>query len=321
MTSAPSLAADRTPHGSPQLTVGPVLFNWQPDQWRDFYYRMADEAPVDSVYVGEVVCSKRWPFFAPHAAAIVERLTNAGKQVILSTPAMALNERELGFIRDLAANAETLVEANDVAALSLLAGQGHVVGPYINVYNEETVDALAARGAQRLVATWELPATSLRRLASGPVPLEVQVFGRAPLAISVRCYHARIENLHKDGCRFVCEKDPDGLAVNTIEQMPFLAVNGVQTLSHACLSLATHMQDLFGMGIRHFRLSPHMTDMVKIAGIFHDLLADRITGAEANAMIRPMLRDMDLADGFYRALPGATAVDAKQSRARRAPAS
>jgi collagenase-like PrtC family protease len=271
--------------------------------------------------VGEVVCSKRWPFFAPHAAAIVERLTHAGKQVILSTPAMALNERELGLIRDLAANAGTLVEANDVAALSLLAGQSHIVGPYINVYNEETVNALAGGGGVGLVGCWVVAAASLRRLASGPVPLEVQVFGRAPLAISVRCYHARIENLHKDGCRFVCEKDPDGLAVNTIERMPFLAVNGVQTLSHACLSLATHMQDLCDMGLRHFRLSPHMTDMVKIASIFQDLLTDRITGVEANTMIRPMLRDMELADGFYRALPGATPVDATQSRARRAPAS
>ncbi len=321
MTPAPSQAADQADRGSPQLTLGPVLFNWQPDQWRDFYYRMADEAPVDSVYVGEVVCAKRWPFFAPHAAAVVERLAHAGKQVILSTPALVLNERELGLIRDLASNAGNLVEANDVAALSLLAGRSHVVGPYINVYNEDTVDVLAARGARRVVAAWELPAASLRRLASCPVALEVQVFGRAPLAISVRCYHARIENLHKDGCRFVCEKDPDGLAVNTIERMPFLAVNGVQTLSHACLSLATHMRDLSEMGVRHFRLSPHATDMVKIAGVFQDLLAGRITGAEANAAIRPSLRDMELADGFYRALPGATPIDAKRPSKRSAPAS
>jgi len=29
-----------------ELTLGPVLFNWQPERWRDFYFRIADEAPV-----------------------------------------------------------------------------------------------------------------------------------------------------------------------------------------------------------------------------------------------------------------------------------
>ncbi|HUI94161.1 MAG TPA: U32 family peptidase, partial [Xanthobacteraceae bacterium] len=36
------------------LTLGPVLFNWPADRWRDFYVRIADEAPVDRVCVGEV---------------------------------------------------------------------------------------------------------------------------------------------------------------------------------------------------------------------------------------------------------------------------
>ena len=46
-----------------KLTLGPALFNWSPEKWRDFYFQIADEAPVDVVYVGEVVCSKRSPFF------------------------------------------------------------------------------------------------------------------------------------------------------------------------------------------------------------------------------------------------------------------
>ena len=47
-----------------QLTLGPVLYNWQPERWRDFYFRIADEAPVDRVAVGEVVCSKLRTLFA-----------------------------------------------------------------------------------------------------------------------------------------------------------------------------------------------------------------------------------------------------------------
>ena len=37
------------------LTLGPLLFNWKLERRRDFYFRVADEAPVDCVYLGEVV--------------------------------------------------------------------------------------------------------------------------------------------------------------------------------------------------------------------------------------------------------------------------
>ncbi|MDP6661297.1 MAG: U32 family peptidase, partial [Alphaproteobacteria bacterium] len=66
---------------SAHLTLGPVLFNWAPERWRDFYFRIADEAPLDTVCVGEVVCSKRAPFFAPYLADVVERLGSADKEV------------------------------------------------------------------------------------------------------------------------------------------------------------------------------------------------------------------------------------------------
>ena len=66
-----------------QLALGPVLYNWAPERWRDFYFRVADEAPVDVVSVGEVVCSKRSPFFAPYLPVVIERLRDAGKQVLL----------------------------------------------------------------------------------------------------------------------------------------------------------------------------------------------------------------------------------------------
>jgi collagenase-like PrtC family protease len=296
---------------SPKLTLGPVLFNWSPEAWRDFYFRIADEAPLDIVAVGEVVCTKRLPFFAPHLSAVVERLSAAGKEVVLSTLALVMAERETAAIRDLAQESPFLVEANDNAALSLLAGRPHLVGPAINVYNAATLQALSRRGAVRAALPCELPAAALRQLAAGDLPLEVQVFGRAPLAISARCYHARIENLHKDGCRFVCEKDPDGLSVETIEGVPFLAVNGVQTLSHACISLASHLDELKAMGIGHFRLSPQWIDMVAVARVFADALAGRISPAEADACLRPLCREMPLSDGFYRGLPGATLATAQ----------
>ena len=50
-----------------QLTMGPLLFHWAPDRIRDFYSRIADEAPVERVYLGEVVCGKRATADRPRA--------------------------------------------------------------------------------------------------------------------------------------------------------------------------------------------------------------------------------------------------------------
>ena len=41
------------------LTLGPLQFNWSAEAFYDFYARIADEAPVDKVVIGELVCSKR----------------------------------------------------------------------------------------------------------------------------------------------------------------------------------------------------------------------------------------------------------------------
>ena len=71
-----------------RLTLGPVLFNWAPDAWRDFHFRIADEAPIDRVLIGEVVCSKRSPFFAEHLPAVAERLADAGKEVVFASLAL-----------------------------------------------------------------------------------------------------------------------------------------------------------------------------------------------------------------------------------------
>jgi O2-independent ubiquinone biosynthesis protein UbiV len=65
--------------------IGPVLFNWAPERWRDHYFRVADEAPVDAVYVGEAVCFKRAPLFGDVMPEVVARLQAAGKTVVSST--------------------------------------------------------------------------------------------------------------------------------------------------------------------------------------------------------------------------------------------
>lgn len=295
-----------------RITLGPVLFNWPADMWRDFYLRIADEAPVNTVYIGEIVCAKRAPFYAEVLPEVLERLSAAGKQVVLSTPILVTTERERQTVRDLVADSEARIEANDLGCLPLLAGRSHSIGPFINVYNEGTLAWLAGRGADTVCLPGELTRPAIAALATEAtarqVTLEVQVFGRLPLAISARCYHARAHGLHKDGCQYVCNRDPDGLDVTTLDDESFLAINGTQTLSYAYASLATELVDLRQIGVTGFRLSPHALDMVEVVRLFRDGLDGRQEGGAIAARLRTMVGAPGLANGFYHDREGVVLV-------------
>lgn len=286
-----------------ELTIGPILFHWPAEQKRDFYFRVADEAPVDTVYLGEVICSKRAPFFEGHYPEVAERLEKAGKRVVFSTLAEAMIRRERKMIEEICAQPDRAVEANDNAALYHLRGRPHRVGPFMNVYNEGTLAFLAAKGATHFTLPAELPAKALAAMGDAArklgVGLEVQVYGRIPLALSARCYHARAHGRVKDNCQFVCEDDPDGMELKTLDGQPFLAVNGIQTLSHTCLNLAHEIGALGEMGIGAFRLSPQSGDMVEVARSFRALLDGRIAPDEATARLDGSGLDAPFSNGFY----------------------
>ena len=287
------------------LSLGPVLFNWNAEDKRDFYFRIADEAPLDTVYLGEVVCSKRESFFDPYIPAVVERLRNGGKQVVHSTLALILNEREMEAVRALAGLPDLLLEANDIGSVALLAGRPHVVGPFVNVYNEDTLAYLANQGASRVSLPWELSSQQLAALAkSAVVELEVQVFGRVPLAISARCYHARAHGLHKDGCQYVCAEDRDGLRVDTLDGESFLAVNGTQTLSHTVSNLIGELEGLREIGFEAFRLWPHSADMVAVSEVFRDVLDGKRTADEGRRRLDAVAGFAPFSNGFYYAAEG-----------------
>lgn len=269
------------------LTLGPLLYHWKGEVWRDFYFRIADEAPVECVHLGEIVCAKRAPLIEPHTPAVLARLKAAGKEVVLSSPIMVAEPRDVQLLLDVAACDDMIVEANDVAALTSLTGRAHAVGPFIAVYNESTLARLAAGGATRIALPFELPDESVQRLgACGLVQLEVQVFGRWPLAISARCYHARAYGRTKDACQFACGEDPDGLPVTTINDEPFLAINGVQPQTFVYSCLVGDMERLTAAGVGRFRLSPQTADMVAVAHVFRDVLDGRIDAEEAGRSLR-----------------------------------
>ncbi len=292
-----------------KLSLGPLLFNWDAEDKRDFYFRIADEAPLDTVHIGEVVCSKRASFFDPYLSEVVERLRRGGKQVVHSTLALIMSDREMDSVRALANQRDLLVEANDIGSAALLAGRAHVIGPFVNVYNEGTLEYLARQGASRVSLPWELSSQSLAALAkSTAVELEVQVFGRVPLAISARCYHARAHGLHKDGCQYVCAEDADGMSVETLDGEGFLAVNGTQTLSHSVCNLIEALGELQEMGIRAFRLWPHAVDMIAVSQVFRDVLDGNKTSHDGRRRLEALAGFAPFANGFYHGKEGATLV-------------
>ena len=293
---------------TPNLTLGPVLYNWPVESWRDFYFQIADEAPVETVFLGEVICSKRAPLFDPYLEEVVTRLENAGKKLVFSTLAEVTSKLDRRLVDKVTKLDGIVVEANDVAALWHLDGQPHAIGPYINVYNEDALEFFVGNGARSVCLSPEMPADGIAALAKRAVELdvelEIQIYGRVPLALSARCYHARAHDRTKDSCRFICDRDPDGMVLDTLEGVPFLTINGIQTQSYSCLNLVGELDQLMENGISRFRISPHSTDTIKVIEIFRGVIDRKLNAAEASAQLRECGLKVPFSNGFYHQQPG-----------------
>ncbi len=286
------------------LTIGPNAFFWPAETVRGFYAALASTTAA-RVVIGEWVCSKRLPFWQSEIPAAVQVLQAAGKEVALSSLALITLPRERRQTTELFATGLP-VEIADLSALRHLP-EGHPfwVSPLINVYNEGTLEWLARKGAVRVCLPPELPLASVAVLAKAAqalgVAIEVWGHGRVPLAISGRCYHARLHDHAKDSCQFVCGEDPHGRSVETLEGRAFLAVNGVQTMGHAITTAARHIADLRAAGVAALRLSPQPGDFAALVARYHRALAE---GTLPAADLAPLALGLPLADGFLAGRPG-----------------
>lgn len=92
--------------------------------------------------------------------------------------------------------------------------------------------------------------------------------------------------------------------LSTRSGTPFLAINGIQTLSHTCLNLSREISALQQMGVGAFRLSPHSTDMVAVADCYRRLLDGEISADEADTMLEKLNLPQPMANGFFHRQPG-----------------
>ncbi len=297
------MEAGTTKSAKAQLTLGPLLYHWDAEKRRDFYFKIADEAPVDCVYLGEVICSKREPYFEDYFYQVADRLKSAGKQVVISTLGLVTSAREMADIKK-HADQDALVEANDVACLQALHGKPHVIGPLINVFNEGAREFVLRKGAFRIVLPVEAPATSIKVLADTPAEIEVMVFGRQTLSIAMRCYHARSHGLTKDTCQYVCGLDPNGLSASTVTGEDLMTISGTSTQSHGYVVLLNELDALRKMGVTHFRVSPQYMDMIAVTSLYRDALDGKCSPQEAEARLLGISDDIPFVNGFYYAREG-----------------
>ncbi|OIQ81866.1 peptidase family U32 [mine drainage metagenome] len=288
-----------------KISLGPILYYWTSDFVRNFYDQAADW-PVDIVYLGEVVCSRRHQMRLDDWLEVAGQLAVAGKQVVLTTQALIESESDLKALRRIAGNSLFVIEANDMGAVRLVAGRSFVVGPHINTYNGQTLDILAQQGAARWVAPVELSRDVLREvLAQKPAAMETEVFayGRLPLAFSSRCFTARRHNLPKDDCQFKCMEHPDGAALKTREGQSFLALNGIQTLSASIHNLIGKIDDMRQLGIDVVRISPQAEHTGEVVKIFRGVVDGTMSAAEASTALAPCLFDAPC-DGYWHGRSG-----------------
>lgn len=290
------------------LTVGPNQFFWPAERVRDFYRSLCD-SPAPRVVLGEVVCSKRLPFWQGEIPQAVEALQAAGKEVAISTLGLITLKRERKLTADLM-EMGLPVEISDLSALHHVPeGMAFWVGPLVNVYNEGTLAWLARRGARRICLPPELPLESVAVLCEAArdegVAVEVWGHGKVPLAISGRCYHARLHDRAKDNYQFVCGEDPDGRDVDTLDGQKFLAFNGVQTLSQSTASMARQIEALREAGVSGLRISPQSADFAAVLRGYAQRVAGKL-GADALASdLARITPDVRLSDGFLWGTVGA----------------
>jgi len=219
---------------APRLSLGPLPYHWPRQAMLDFYERIVT-SPVDVVYIGETVCSKRREFRHRDWIETGEKLRAAGKEVVFSTLALIEAQSEIGYLRRLCESGEFLVEANDMSAVQLLAGKlPFVGGPSLNINNQRSLARLIDLGLSRWVPPVEMTRPMYEAIrAATPMPIEYELvaWARLPLAWSARCYTARAYDLNKDDCGNCCIEHPEGMPLATRDGDDFLVVNGIQTMS------------------------------------------------------------------------------------------
>lgn len=289
-----------------KLALGPILYYWPRETVFAFYEAIA-ATPVDIVYLGETVCSRRHELRLADWLDIAAKLEAAGKEAVLSTQVLLESKTDVGTLHRITNNGRFPVEASDMGAVHCIGGKApFIAGPHLNIYNAPTLDYLAGAGAKRWVMPLEMGREQLAQILGEKqcrIETEVFAYGRMPLAFSARCFTARHHNLPKDDCQFKCLDYPDGLLMRTRENQHFLAINGIQTQSALVYNLVGELDAMAALGVDIVRISPQAQHTGRIIELFHAVANGKMPAAEAMAHMQPLMPD-GACDGYWHGKPG-----------------
>lgn len=299
-----------------KLTLGPLLYFWPGAEVHKFYGQVADW-PVDVVYLGETVCSRRRELKQQDWLAIAQELSDANKEVVLSTQTLLESEADLRQLYKLLEAVKSkdnswLIEANDLSAVQVCKELElpFVAGAAINIYNSSTLQKLAEQGMQRWCFPVELSRSTLAdqqtfiQQNQPQIETEVFAFGHLPLAWSARCFTARHHDLPKDRCQFVCLDYPAGLPLKTQENQQLFTLNGIQTLSGACHNLIQQLPDMQKLGVSHVRISPVYQGLEAIVNEFNLARNGQLPTTDPLQLL-----EIDSCNGYWFGAPGGQQVN------------
>jgi len=297
-------------HRSLKIALGPILYYWPREVILSFYQKIAT-TPVDIVYLGEAVCSRRHEMRLDDWLFIADMLTEAGKQVVLSTLVLIESGSDLTAMRKITANGRFMVEANDMGAVHCLSilGAPFVAGPHLNIYNAPALDVMAMLGAHRWVMPLEMDRKGLMHIkaeSTSAMDVEVFAFGRMPLAFSARCFTARHRNLPKDDCQFSCIDYPDGLLLKTKDADQFLTLNGIQVQSARFCNLLGQFSELQDAGVHSVRISPQLQHTEELIALFDQVRQGVISPLDGYACSEQLLAGIasQSCNGYWTGQPG-----------------
>lgn len=251
-----------------KYSLGPVLWYW-PKEKLEAFYQQAVTCSADTLYLGEVVCSKRRGTKSGDWLAMAKMLADSGKQVVLSTLALIQAPSELSELKRYVDNGEFMIEASDLAAVNLCAQRKlpFVASHALNCYNAVALRLLLKQGMTRWCMPVELSRDWLVSLLEqchelgigNQFEVEVLSYGHLPLAYSARCFTARSENRAKDECETCCINYPNGRDMRSLENQQVFVLNGIQTMSGYVYNLGNELAAMRGL-VDMVRLSPLGTE-------------------------------------------------------------
>ena len=288
---------------TPKISLGPIQYYWNKQAILDFYAEAAS-SKVNTIYLGETVCSKRRSMSAQDWIDLAIQLEKLGKRCVLSSLTLMESESEVSALRSMIKHSELWIEANDYAAVQIAQEfkRPFVAGSNLNIYNTHTLSFLAKQGMVRWHAPLEMSATSLSETLvamQGDASLqqletEIQIYGRLALSHAARCFTARAANLPKDRCETRCIAHHDGFTMQTQDKQSLFQVNGIQIQSYKRCNLIPYLNTITDMGVALVRFYAEDNNTLHIINQLHASSADHCIS----------LQDGSLCNGYWHGNPG-----------------